>query len=304
MCADPPPSQRAVRVATLALLLAASAAAPRAEPAGPSSAGPLAPALAARGVPARSVPACASCHGAQGEGNAAAGFPRLAAQSQKYLARQMRSFADGSRPSPVMTPIAKALTRAQTEAIAAHYAALAPAQPASASAASAAPAASAPAGDAALARGAVLATVGEDSVQLQACANCHGPGGSGEPPALPYLAAQPANYLGAALVEWKSGRRKTDPSGQMTAIAARLSDADVAAVAAYYAAQPPVAPRPRLTPPKLPPLAAGRKSQAPSVGGAGSRGTGTESGSPLTGGGQGPGGGGGTSGTDPTRKSP
>jgi cytochrome c553 len=42
-----------------------------------------------------------------------------------------------------------------------------------------------------------------------------------------------------ALTQWKSGKRRNDPDGQMQAIASRLSEADIAAVAAYYASQPP-----------------------------------------------------------------
>ena len=255
-------------------------------------------ALATQGLPQKAVPACAGCHGAGGEGMAAAGFPRLAAQSADYLERQMRSFADGSRPHPVMSPIAKALDARETRAVSSHYAALPPPPAAAASgpaeAASAAPDA---------ARGRQLASVGDDGPQVQACANCHGPGGDGEPPAVPYLAGQHAGYLATALGAWKSGQRKNDPSGQMPAIAARLSDADIAAVAGYYAALAPAVPRPKATPAKPPQASAkGHGAKAPAAQGRGSQGIGTESGSPLTGGSQGPGGGGGTRGTDPTKK--
>ena len=45
---------------------------------------------------------CQACHGAQGEGNPAGGFPRLAGQTADYLAAQLRNFADGRRASAVM----------------------------------------------------------------------------------------------------------------------------------------------------------------------------------------------------------
>jgi hypothetical protein len=104
---------------------------------------------------------------------------------------------------------------------------------------------------------------------------------------------------------WKSGARKTDQSGQMVRIAHSLSDADVAALSAFFSAQP--APPPAAT---LVNIAAG-SSTRPAVaaaadapgprqpGGAGVTGAGTEQGAPVTGGGQGPGGGGGTQGTKP-----
>lgn len=40
---------------------------------------------------------CAACHGAQGEGNAALGGPRLAGMSDWYLARQFAAFASSKR---------------------------------------------------------------------------------------------------------------------------------------------------------------------------------------------------------------
>src|SRR5206468_5928665 len=43
------------------------------------------------------VAACNSCHGAQGEGNAAGGFPRIAGQTYSYLAHALESYASGSR---------------------------------------------------------------------------------------------------------------------------------------------------------------------------------------------------------------
>jgi len=220
-------------------------AAPGAEPgdAGAADAAAQGKELAEKGIPAKSVAACTSCHGAHGEGNADAGFPRLAGQPADYLARQLEAYADGSRASAVMAPIAQGLGSEQRQAVAAYYAGL-----------------SAPAGrddqdgagdgagkgngqadgaDEARQRGATLATVGDERIQVQACANCHGAQGAGEPPDYPALAGQHAPYLKAALGEFKTGARKTDPSGQMPTIARRLSNEDIAAVTAYYAGQPP-----------------------------------------------------------------
>lgn len=244
------------------------------------------------------VTACVTCHGAQGEGNAAAGFPRLAGQPQAYLLRQLNSYANGHRDNPVMGPIAKAMQQQQILDVSAWYASLVKA---------AAPAASTPPGAkgappaAVLARGKLLANVGSEPLQVQACVNCHGPNGAGEAPDYPSLAGQHASYLTAAMAEWKAGNRKTDPSGQMPLIAQRLGDQDVASLAAYYASQ-------RTTPastqdgnvaagtPARPAVAAAAGGSGPSAAGAGAAvsGSGTEQGAPLTGGNQGPGGGGGT----------
>jgi cytochrome c553 len=40
---------------------------------------------------------CGACHGGRGQGNAALGAPRIAGQSAPYLARQLASFASGTR---------------------------------------------------------------------------------------------------------------------------------------------------------------------------------------------------------------
>ena len=236
--------------------------------------------LATQGAPG--VAPCASCHGAQGEGQAAAGFPRLAGQPTPYLQRQLEAYAEGYRVNPIMQPIAKAMTPAQRGAVAAHYGSLAPPAPAPAATGASAPAA-APLGR-------TLATVGAPDRVLQACANCHGPEGVGEWATYPALAGQHATYLRNALAEWKDGSRRTDPSEQMPRIARLLTEAEVNAVVAYYASLPPAAPpRPNIT-------ASAKKSQTivsgptPSRQPARSQGIGSEQGAPVSGGTQGVGG--------------
>ena len=71
------------------------------------------------------APACVACHGAHGEGMAAAGFPRLAGLPAAYLSAQLDNFAAGRRQHPVMAPIAAQLTVPERAAVAAYYAALA-----------------------------------------------------------------------------------------------------------------------------------------------------------------------------------
>lgn len=61
--------------------------------------------------------ACATCHGAEGEGMAAAGFPRLAGLSANYMRKQLADFASGARANPIMQPIAAALSREEAEAV-------------------------------------------------------------------------------------------------------------------------------------------------------------------------------------------
>jgi cytochrome c553 len=168
--------------------------------------------------------ACQGCHGANGEGVSAAGYPRLAAQTAGYLEKQLNDFVNGSRDNPVMAPIAKGYNEQQRADLAAYYA--------SSSTPEITPA---PKPLRALfARGRLLARTGDDTKQLQACANCHGPDGGGEPFTAPYLAGQGANYLVSAIKEWKSGARTNDSGHQMAVVANRLDEEDISAIAAYF----------------------------------------------------------------------
>jgi cytochrome c553 len=177
--------------------------------------------------------ACVACHGERGEGRAGALMPRLAGQPAGYLASQLDAYADGRRPHPVMTPIARALDEAQRRAVAGHYAAL-PVESRGTRT---------PPGAPATGRAATLARVGDAKIGVQACANCHGPDGSGVAPDMPGLAGQHADYLLAALRAWRDGERRTDPSGQMPGIAKRLREPDLQSLARHFAAMPPGLPR-------------------------------------------------------------
>ena len=173
---------------------------------------------------------CAQCHGAQGEGNATNATPRIAGQPQAYLERQLAAYADGRRDSDVMTPIARQLAPEQRTALSAYYSDIR------------ARGGKRPPLGVASARGSVLATRGDQGLNVQACQNCHGPGGTGFGNVNPYLAGLDRRYLEMALGEWRSGTRTTDPSRQMNQIANNLGDADIKALAAYFASQP--APQP------------------------------------------------------------
>jgi cytochrome c553 len=175
------------------------------------------------------VQTCVPCHGSEGEGKPEAGFPRIAGQSAQYLAKQLESYADGSRLDPTMEPIARGLSPELRTTVAFHYAQLD------------APGAARPSGFTAswAERGRVLATIGDLERGVQACVNCHGPGGIGQPPATPYLAGLDDGYLRASLNAWREGRRKNDAGQQMATVAKALSPEDVAAVARYYSSATP-----------------------------------------------------------------
>jgi cytochrome c553 len=70
------------------------------------------------GVPGRQIPACASCHGAQAQGNGP--FPRLAGQHAPYLLKQLLVIQSVLRTAPVMHGVIKDLTRDQMLAVVAY----------------------------------------------------------------------------------------------------------------------------------------------------------------------------------------
>jgi cytochrome c553 len=70
----------------------------------------------------------------------------------------------------------------------------------------------------------------QKAVQCQAC---HGLDGLSKLPDAPHIAGQPEPYLVKALNDYRKGIRKNE---LMSVVAKQLKDADVADIAAYYAA--------------------------------------------------------------------
>ncbi|MFM0729411.1 c-type cytochrome [Paraburkholderia sediminicola] len=174
---------------------------------------------------AKGVAACISCHGAKGEGNAAASFPRLAGVSAPYLSAQLVAFADGTRQSPIMQPLAKLLSASERNDVAQYFAGLQPPPGVTANDNE-----SVKPSDV----GAWIANRGRWNEGLPACVQCHGPGGMGVGATFPPLAGQPASYIASQLHSWKSGIRPPGPMALMPAVASKLSDTEITAVAAYY----------------------------------------------------------------------
>ena len=76
------------------------------------------------------VLACASCHGAEGEGTSDVYFPRLAGKPAGYLYNQLLAFRDGRRKYPPMNYLLEFLPDAYLKQIAEHFASLRPPFPA------------------------------------------------------------------------------------------------------------------------------------------------------------------------------
>lgn len=179
------------------------------------------------------VPACSACHGPNGEGQPALGYPRLAGLSAAYVQEQLKSFAAGTRQNETMAPIGKAISPADGAAVAQYVSGLTPKGATKTEAADAKE----------IASGRVLAERGDWSKSLPACTQCHGPAGMGVGAAFPKLAGQSSTYIVNQLQAWKKGDRRNGPLSLMAGVANKLDDGEIKAVAAYFASLDPLDPK-------------------------------------------------------------
>ena len=178
------------------------------------------------------APACVACHGAGGEGLAAAGYPYLAGMNQQYLMRQLQAMKTGARISPVMKPIAEALSQEEIEAVTAYFAGL-PLPDKGLGEKGDAPR---------MARAHKLMTEGKwQQAGMPACIACHGPAGQGVGSTFPIIVGQPAAYIENQLQAWRQGQRKSDPNNLMKSVAGKLAAEEIEALAVYLSAQSPAA---------------------------------------------------------------
>jgi cytochrome c553 len=87
----------------------------------------------------------------------------------------------------------------------------------------------------ALSGGAMAGDVKAGRQKALQCQTCHGLDGVAKLPEAPNLAGHSEAYLVKALKDFRSGARKND---MMSLVIANLKDADIADLAAYYAAIP------------------------------------------------------------------
>jgi cytochrome c553 len=85
-----------------------------------------------------------------------------------------------------------------------------------------------------VAAGVLLAASGQAAVDPQLCFACHGVNGNSAVPAVPALAAQPAQFIGTQLIMFRE-KRRNDP--QMSPIAATMTNADITALGKFFSAQ-------------------------------------------------------------------
>ncbi|MGI4847488.1 MAG: c-type cytochrome [Janthinobacterium lividum] len=175
--------------------------------------------LYSNGDPARNIAACVSCHGAAGNSTIVQN-PKLAAQHEAYLGKQLANFQGPTRNNPIMSTIAKALTPAEMANLSAYLSAQVE-KPGSAK------------NKATLELGRKIYRGGIAEKNVPACAACHSPNGAGIPNQFARLAGQHQEYTYAQLTNFRSGARKN--SDPMTTISKRLSDDEMQAVADYIA---------------------------------------------------------------------
>ena len=184
------------------------------------------------------VLACASCHGDKGQGTNDDYFPRLAGKPAGYLYNQLVAFRDGRREYPPMNYLLEFLPDPYLKAMADYFASEQPPFP---------PSAMPVVSGAILARGEMLATKGDPTHEIPACANCHGPSFTGTEPAIPGLLGLRTNYISAQLGAWRYGTRTATAPDCMQIVAGHLTEDDVKALAAWLSSrQAPSNPMPAL----------------------------------------------------------
>jgi cytochrome c553 len=178
----------------------------------------LSPQLSAQYTPAAPPPkppqadTCIACHGPNGNAVIPQN-PSLAGQTWRYIYLQLRDFKEGRRKDPHMEdPVAADLTRDDMIALGNWFAAQKPI-PNQFKADSAKVAAGAKTSDAVL------------------CPMCHLGGFSGQNE-IPRVAGQNYEYVVKQLQDFKH-RRRTNDAGNMTSVAATLSDQDIENLAQY-----------------------------------------------------------------------
>ncbi|HBB81792.1 MAG TPA: class I triheme cytochrome c [Sulfitobacter sp.] len=167
---------------------------------------------------------CAQCHGEGGEsGNSH--IPRLDLLTPGQIAEALRQYRSGQRQSGIMQEAAMALSDNEIATLAQTFGSSKGPRRQS----EPAPEATTP--------GALLAQRGTGDVP--ACTVCHGPGRQADAPIAPLLTGQSRDYLTGQLRLWRNGNRGGGERARLMRKAAQdLSDADMSALADYFAGLP------------------------------------------------------------------
>jgi cytochrome c553 len=166
---------------------------------------------------------CAACHAADGN-STIPGNPKLAQQHSAYLVKQLTDYTVRSgekkpaRENAIMNGLAATLSEQDRRDVAAWFSSQEE-KPGTAR------------NKDTLELGQRIWRAGLPEKALPACSGCHNPAGLGIPNQYPRLGGQHAEYVEATLKAFRDGTRRNNLPMQQ--IAARLSDAEISAVADY-----------------------------------------------------------------------
>ena len=159
------------------------------------------------------VQVCVVCHGPGGNSTSPQ-YPVLAGQNARYLYLQLRDFKEGRRHDPQMDPMSAALTRDDMLALAVYFSK----QKQAPSGFKADPA---------------KVAAGRRKTDEVLCPMCHLGEFVGQNE-IPRVAGQQYAYIKKQLSDFKA-KRRTNDAGNMTSVAATLSDDDIENLAQYIA---------------------------------------------------------------------
>lgn len=172
------------------------------------------------------VQGCVTCHGQRGQGTNDGYFPRIAGKPAGYLANQLVAFKNGTREYLPMNYLVAYLPEPYLHEIAEYFAQEQPPF---------APSEITPAEPNVLARGQQLVLKGDAGKGIPACITCHGERLTGMEPGIPGLVGLRPTYIIGQLTRWQVGSRHAIEPDCMKRVASRLSNDDIAAVAAWLA---------------------------------------------------------------------
>lgn len=163
---------------------------------------------------------CTACHGPSGNDSLLPNVPKLGGQGERYLTKQLLDIKSGTRAVPLMTGMLNAMTDQDLADIAAWFSSQAAPQGA--------------VDPAKRALGETLFRAGNASIGVAACSACHAPNGAGNHAAgYPALSGQDVAYTELQLKAFRAGERMNDEAEVMRTTAARLNDAEIAALASF-----------------------------------------------------------------------
>jgi len=163
---------------------------------------------------------CAKCHGDAGISDDEDDI-NIAGMSASYIFKQLRDYKDKKRDARDMYKLVREMDDQQLANLAAWYSTLEPAPP----------------NPNRTVTDEVWKLVhhGDPERLLKACAACHGRDGRGGQFDHPAIAGQHKTYLIDSMTEFKEGDRENDIYGRMRDVSTRLTEAEIEALAEYYA---------------------------------------------------------------------